>query len=149
MRQFGAMLLSRDVQPVGRLVSTDEGWWVVASRPGLVAAALAVHQRLRAIGQPLRVLLVIALDRRGEASVSELADEAGLSRFEASQHLAVLRDSGVVVRRKDGRRQLYRLADAGQALRIYEEVVGDLAALDGSAREQPSGGTDAAAPTLF
>lgn len=121
----------------------------MASRPGLVAAALAVHQRLRAIGQPLRVLLVIALDRRGEASVSELADEAGLSRFEASQHLAVLRDSGVVVRRKDGRRQLYRLADAGQALRIYEEVVGDLAALDGSAREQPSGGTDAAAPTLF
>lgn len=119
------------------------------SRSGLVGAALVIHRRLRAIGQPLRVLLVVALERRGEASVSELAVEAGISRFEASQHLAVLRDSGVVVRRKDGRRQLYRLADAGQALRIYEEIVGDLATLDRSSGVRSDDAADGAAPTLF
>jgi len=46
---------------------------------------------------------------RGEAPVSALVEHAGLSYSAVSQHLAVLLDIGLVRRRQDGRRRLYRL----------------------------------------
>ena len=46
---------------------------------------------------------------RGERSVTELAEAAGASQPAASQHLRVLRETGLVKQRRDGRRRLYRL----------------------------------------
>ena len=46
---------------------------------------------------------------KGEASVGALANEVGLSYSAASQHLAILFDVGLVRRRHEGRRRLYRL----------------------------------------
>ncbi len=49
---------------------------------------------------------------RGEAPVGALVDHAGLSYSAVSQHLAVLLDVGLVVRRQDGRQRLYRIDPA-------------------------------------
>ena len=54
-----------------------------------------------------RALLRLVLDR--ELGVGELAERIGLSQPAASQHLKVLRDAGLVRRRVDGRRRLYRV----------------------------------------
>lgn len=49
---------------------------------------------------------------RGEAPVGDLVEHAGLSYSAVSQHLAVLLEVGLVLRRQDGRQRLYRLDPA-------------------------------------
>ena len=44
-----------------------------------------------------------------EVPVMELADSFDMTLSAVSQHLAVLRDAGLVTIRKDGRQRLYRL----------------------------------------
>lgn len=51
-------------------------------------------------------MLSLVLDR--ERSSSELATRCRLSRPAASQHLRVLRETGLVTTRTDGNRRLYR-----------------------------------------
>lgn len=48
---------------------------------------------------------------QGERSVEPLAKKSGLSMANASQHLQVLRQAGLVVARKKGQNVFYRLAD--------------------------------------
>lgn len=63
---------------------------------------------LRAIGHPgRRAMLRLAWD--AERTSSELAEAAGLSRSAASQHLRILRDTGLVHVRVDANRRLYRV----------------------------------------
>lgn len=52
---------------------------------------------------------LLLLLREGERSASELAEPFPSTRSAVSQHLSVLLDSGLVERRRQGRRQLYRL----------------------------------------
>jgi DNA-binding transcriptional ArsR family regulator len=67
-----------------------------------------VQAAIDAIAHPgRRALLRLVLDR--ELGVGELAERIGLSQPAASQHLKVLRDAGLVRRRVDGRRRLYRV----------------------------------------
>lgn len=109
------------------------------SRPFSVASAELIGRHLKVIGQPVRVRLIETLDRGGEASVSELADAVGVSLFDASQHLAVLRGAGIVVRRKAGRQQLYKLVEPSGLLAIYEQVAAELQArARSSARTDPA-----------
>ena len=49
---------------------------------------------------------------RGEAPVGDLVEHAGLSYSAVSQHLAVLLEVGLVLRRQEGRQRLYRLDPA-------------------------------------
>jgi DNA-binding transcriptional ArsR family regulator len=51
-------------------------------------------------------MLSLVLDR--ERSSGELASRCRLSRPAASQHLRVLKDTGLVTSREDGNRRLYR-----------------------------------------
>ena len=50
---------------------------------------------------------------RTERRSSELADIAGLSRPAATQHLALLREAGILSVRKHGRERWYRAERAG------------------------------------
>jgi DNA-binding transcriptional ArsR family regulator len=43
--------------------------------------------------------------------VQTVAEELGMTQPNASQHLAVMRSTGIVERRRDGRSVRYRLAD--------------------------------------
>ena len=68
-----------------------------------------------ALSSPARLEILDVL-AQGERSVEVLASRASLSVANASRHLQVLRDSGLVEARKQGLRVFYRLADAG----VYE-----------------------------
>ncbi|HET6868712.1 MAG TPA: metalloregulator ArsR/SmtB family transcription factor [Solirubrobacteraceae bacterium] len=62
---------------------------------------------LSALAHPRRrQMLALVLDR--ERSSSELANRCRLSRPAASQHLRVLRETGLVASREEGNRRLYR-----------------------------------------
>ena len=56
-------------------------------------------------------LKIIDLLGRGEMSVSALTKSVGINRPTVSQHLAVLRDRGVVRTRRKGTTIYYRIAD--------------------------------------
>lgn len=69
-----------------------------------------VARRFRALGQPMRIRLLDELERHGEASVQALADELSATQQNASRHLGVLTQAGLLARRQDGRVVWYRLA---------------------------------------
>lgn len=63
----------------------------------------------KGLADPKRLLLIDAL-RDGELAVGELCDATGIVQANASQHLAILRDKGLVKSRRDGQRIYYSLA---------------------------------------
>jgi DNA-binding transcriptional ArsR family regulator len=63
---------------------------------------------LAALADPTRRELV-ALLARGEVAAGELADRFAVSRPAISRHLRVLRESGLVRARTEGKRRLYTL----------------------------------------
>lgn len=69
-----------------------------------------VAAQFRALGEPARLTLLELL-LEGEMGVNELAGNAGLSHANASKHLTVLLASGYLLRRKEGTKVLYALAD--------------------------------------
>lgn len=83
----------------------------------------------RSLGSAHRLELLELLAQT-ERSVEDLAAMGGLSVANASQHLQQLRRAGLVEARRDGKRVLYRLADAetvvllGALRRITERNVG-------------------------
>ncbi|MEU7314427.1 metalloregulator ArsR/SmtB family transcription factor [Streptomyces sp. NPDC007083] len=83
-----------------------------------LAADIDVLARFgRALADPIRCRILLAL-REAPAYPSDLADTLGISRTRLSNHLACLRDCGLVTTVADGRRTRYELADArlGHAL---------------------------------
>lgn len=64
----------------------------------------------RALADPIRCRLLLALSR-APAHPSDLAEALGISRTRLSNHLACLRDCGMVVAVPVGRRTRYELAD--------------------------------------
>lgn len=96
---------------------------------------------LDALAEPTRRRLM-ALLRAAPRSVGELADRVPVSQPAVSQHLAVLRDAGLVESTRDGTRRIYSLRPGGlEPLRLYVESFWD-AALDAYGRsfEEPGGG---------
>ncbi len=63
-----------------------------------------------ALADPTRRQIIEAL-AMGETSFGELADKFEMSRPAVSQHLKVLRESGLVASRADAQRRIYRLTD--------------------------------------
>lgn len=84
-----------------------------------------LHARLcKALADPKRLLIINAL-RDGKKSVGELTSELELSQSNVSQHLAVLRERGVVAATRDGNNVFYELRDArvAAALDLLREVM--------------------------
>lgn len=65
---------------------------------------------LKAISHPLRLKILCILEDK-EVSVQEIVDVVGTSQSNISQHLAILRDKGVLTSRKDANRVYYRIGD--------------------------------------
>jgi len=70
-----------------------------------------IAARFRALGEPMRLKILHALGKT-ELSVGELVDATGAGQANVSKHLAVLLDSHMVARRKEGLNVIYRVADA-------------------------------------
>ncbi|MER5618841.1 metalloregulator ArsR/SmtB family transcription factor [Streptomyces sp. NPDC002215] len=64
----------------------------------------------RALADPIRCRLLLVL-REAPGYPSDLAEALGISRTRLSNHLACLRDCGLVVAAPEGRRTRYELAD--------------------------------------
>lgn len=68
---------------------------------------------LKAMSHPLRLEILYFLAGLLEASVQEIVDHTGASRYNISRHLSILRDRRILVRRKDANKIHYRVADPG------------------------------------
>jgi DNA-binding transcriptional ArsR family regulator len=67
---------------------------------------------LKLMANEHRLLILCRLSLRREMSVNELADAVGLSQSALSQHLAKLREDGLVGTRRDAQTVFYHLVDA-------------------------------------
>lgn len=65
---------------------------------------------LKSIAHPLRLKVLCVLGAE-EACVQEIIDVVGTSQSNISQHLAILREKGVLVTRRDANRVYYRVND--------------------------------------
>ncbi len=65
------------------------------------------HDVFTAIAAPVRREMLRRM-AGGEVPVTELAESLGMSLSAVSQHLAILREAGLVTQRKQGRQRLYR-----------------------------------------
>ena len=80
---------------------------------------------LKAIAAPRR-RRILSLVRDEELSAGEIAAHFDVTRPAVSQHLAVLREAGLVSERRDGTKRLYRARPDGLAeLRFYLEEFWD------------------------
>ncbi len=66
---------------------------------------------LKAMSHPLRLKILCTLGER-EISVQDIVEAVGTSQSNISQHLAILRDKGILASRKESNRVYYRVGDA-------------------------------------
>jgi DNA-binding transcriptional ArsR family regulator len=78
---------------------------------------------LRAMGHPLRLKILCVLGDQ-EISVQDIVDTVGTSQSNISQHLAILREKGVLKTRRDANRVFYRVGDVRvlQLIEMMREV---------------------------
>lgn len=96
-----------------------------SKRPSLSADQMRSHaneaaQLLKTLANDKRLMILCLLAER-EHAVGELNAELDLSQPALSQHLAVLRQEGLVTTQRDGQSVLYALA-RGPAKRILETL---------------------------
>jgi ArsR family transcriptional regulator len=65
---------------------------------------------LKAMSHPLRLKILCTLGDQ-EISVQDIVESVGTSQSNISQHLAILRDKGILASRKDANRVYYRVSD--------------------------------------
>ena len=76
----------------------------------------ALAEATKALSDPTRLGLALALAEGGEQCVCDIAFVAGRQDKIVSHHLRQLRAAGLARSRKDGRMVLYELTEAGEAL---------------------------------
>ena len=92
---------------------------VATARRAKTGAGIALFERkaadaaslLKLLANENRLLILCRLAQSKELSVGELTEAVGVSQSALSQHLAVLREQGVVGTRRDAQTVFYRLAD--------------------------------------
>jgi ArsR family transcriptional regulator, virulence genes transcriptional regulator len=79
---------------------------------------------LKVMANECRLLVLCYLADAEELSVGELMDRVGLSQSALSQHLARLRDEGLVSTRKEAQSVFYRVCDprAQQVLALLHQI---------------------------
>ena len=79
---------------------------------------------LKVMANECRLLVLCFLAEAGELSVSELTERVGLSQSALSQHLAKLREEGLVATRKESQSVFYRVCDpkAEQVLALLHQI---------------------------
>lgn len=77
----------------------------------LQASAAEAAALLRTMGSEHRLLVLCLLIENGELSVGALLQYVNLSQSALSQHLAKMREEGLVTYRREGQTLYYRIAD--------------------------------------
>ena len=85
----------------------------------LAAQSADAATLLRALANEQRLLILCHLSAAGELSVSALGERMSLSQSALSQHLARLREDGIVGFRREAQTLFYHIAD-DRAARLLE-----------------------------
>jgi len=85
------------------------------SRPELAQLQLA-SEAAKALADPTRLLVAVALRDGGELCVCDLSWVCERSDKLVSHHARALRAAGLVASRREGKMVMYELTDAGRAL---------------------------------
>lgn len=86
-------------------------------------------ERARALSDPTRLGLAVALREGGELCVCDLAWISSRKQALVSHHLRILRSAGLVRSRRDGKLVMYELTESGRAL--VGAVLGERSAVGG------------------
>jgi len=86
--------------------------------------ARLIADQAKALGDPTRLVIAIALRDGGPACVCDMAWVTERAENLVSHHLRWLRNSGLVRSRRDGRMVIYELTDRGRLL--LDAVRGDV-----------------------
>ncbi len=76
----------------------------VATRGSMAAAPL-----FAALGDSTRLELIARLSRDGPQSISDLAEDATISRQAVTKHLEILEEAGLARSRREGRERIFEL----------------------------------------
>lgn len=79
---------------------------------------------LKLLANENRLLILCRLALKGEMAVNDLAEVVGLSQSALSQHLARMREEGLVATRREAQAVFYRIADdnAKQVLMLLKDI---------------------------
>lgn len=89
------------------------------------ANAIEVAQVLRALANERRLQILCVLMETGEANVGMLVARIGISQSALSQHLAKMREEGILTFRRESQTLWHRIADTrirefmGELYRLY------------------------------
>lgn len=75
------------------------------------ANAAMVAAQLRALANETRLMILCRLAELGEATPGALAEAVGASQSALSQHLARMREEGIVAYRRESQTLWYRICD--------------------------------------
>lgn len=80
----------------------------------------------KGLADPKRLLIINSL-RDGPMSVGEICDDLALPQSNVSQHLAILRDKGLVASQRDGQFVYYSLTSSKiiEAMDLLREVMAE------------------------
>lgn len=81
-----------------------------------------MSELMGALANPTRIRALFALLEAEDLSAGELAKAVGMSASATSHQLRVLRDLGLVSRRREGRQCFYALADAHLGVLLRESL---------------------------
>jgi DNA-binding transcriptional ArsR family regulator len=106
------------VQTARHLRESDVGM-AAFERKASQAASL-----LKLLANENRLLILCRLVKARELSVNELADAVGLSQSALSQHLAKMREEGLLATRREAQTVYYRIdnADAARLLSLLKNI---------------------------
>lgn len=81
-------------------------------------------QLLKLLANENRLLILCRLALARESSVNDLAEAVGLSQSALSQHLAKMRDEGLLATRREAQAVFYRIADpkASRLLALLKSI---------------------------
>lgn len=102
-----------------RMTSADKSGLASFERKAAQAAGL-----LKLLANENRLLILCRLALAKEMSVNDLAAAVGLSQSALSQHLAKMRDEGLLATRREAQTVFYRVADpnAGRLLALLKSI---------------------------
>lgn len=88
---------NKDYDPIASMLAKDED-------------IDRASRSLKAISHPLRLKILCVLGNN-EVNVQDIVEHVGTSQSNISQHLAILRDKGILTSRKDANRVFYKVGD--------------------------------------
>jgi ArsR family transcriptional regulator len=93
-------------KPASKVAPESDIFDLIGKSAQIEEAAMA----MQAMSHPLRIK-ILCLVSSGEVAVSEIVEAVGTTQGNVSQHLAILKASGMVASRSEGKKIYYRIED--------------------------------------